>query len=134
MVLYTCNNSSTIDIEGAEKYFTNLPLNNFPDEKISDIATTDIRHIKVMRGTYALHPKLGTTLLLKVCKTSIEIFNQNILNYYSDTNELETKYYPKDPCMMENDNGNSKYGPVGVCGYLQDEYGFFQEWTLSCPS
>ena len=25
--------------------------------------------------------------------------------------------------MIENGNAYAKYGPVGVCGYLQDEYG-----------
>ena len=80
MIIYACNNSAAIDIEGAEKAFTNLFLNVFPGENISDISTPALRHIKVMRGAYALPPKLGKTLLLKVCKTSSEIFNQSILD------------------------------------------------------
>ena len=39
---------------------------------------------------------------------------------------METNYYIKDPCLMKNDNAYGKYGPVGVCGYLQDEYEFFK--------
>ena len=36
---------------------------------------------------------------------------------------METKYYLNEPCLMENYNAYEKYGLVGVCGYLQDEYG-----------
>ena len=66
MILDTCNTSAAIGIEGAEKAFTNICLNTFTCENISDIATTALRYIKVMRGAYALPPKIGTTLLLKV--------------------------------------------------------------------
>ena len=76
-----------------------------------------------MLSEYALTPKLGTTRILKVCKTSMDIFNRTILNYYVNTNEMGKIYYLKDPSLMENDNGYEKYGPVRVCGYLQGEYG-----------
>ena len=79
-------------------------------------------NIKIMRGAYALPPKLGTTPLLKVCKNSSDIFNRNILNYYSNTNKMETNYYLRDHRLMENDNDNSKYGQVGDCGYLHNDY------------
>ena len=36
---------------------------------------------------------------------------------------METKYYLKDPILIENDNDYAKYFPVGVCGYLKYEYG-----------
>ena len=45
---------------------------------------------------------------------------------------METEYYLKDPRLIENDNAYAKYAPVGVCGYFQDEYGFFFKnvrWT-----
>ena len=78
-----------------------------------------------MRGGHALPPKLGMTLILKICRTSSDIFNQTILNYCADTDETITTYYLKDPCLMENDNAYAKYVPVGVCGYLQDKYLIF---------
>ena len=55
-----------------------------------------------MRGVYAdaVLPKLDTSLLLKVCKTSSDIFDQNILNYYADNDEMETKFYLKYPRLM----------------------------------
>ena len=66
IIIDTCNTSSAIDIEGAETYFTNISLNDFPGENISDIVTNALRHIKVMCGAYDIYPKLGMTLLLKV--------------------------------------------------------------------
>ena len=59
--------------------------------------------------------------------------NQNILNYYADTNGVETKYYLKDPFQIENHDMIFKYTPVGVCGSLQDEYGFFFN-NVCCPA
>ena len=47
---------------------------------IFDLSTTAIKHIKVVCGAYDFPPKLGKTILSKVCKTSSDIFNQNILN------------------------------------------------------
>ena len=31
--------------------------------------------------------------------------------------------------MMKSENAYAKYGPVGVCGYLQDEYEFFKNFS-----
>ena len=42
---------------------------------------------------------------------------------------METNYYIKDPCLMKNYNAYGKYVPVGVCGYLQDEYEFFKNFS-----
>ena len=47
---------------------------------------------------------------------------------------METEYYSKHPRLMENDNSYPKYGPFGVCGYLQDEYGFFSRMFLGLLS
>ena len=87
---YFCCNQG---IEGAGKAFTNISLNEYSGENISDLASTAIRHTKVMRGTYALTRKLGTTLFLKIWRTSSDNFNKNILNYYADTDEMENKYF-----------------------------------------
>ena len=122
MILDTCNNSAAIDIGCSEHYFTNLSLNKFPGEKISDLDTDALRNIKIMRGAYALPPKLGTTPLLKVSKNSSDIFNRNILNYYYNNNKVETNYYLRDHRLMKNDNDYSKYGQVGDFGYLQNDY------------
>ena len=36
---------------------------------------------------------------------------------------METNYYFKDPHLMKNGNDYAKYVPIGVCRYIQDEYG-----------
>ena len=76
-----------------------------------------------MSGAYALPAKLGTLLLLKVCKSSSKIFNRNTLNCYADANAMETRYALKNPTLCAADPDCAKYGPIGICGYLQDKYG-----------
>ena len=71
-----------------------------------------------MKGVYALLPKLGTTLLLKLQKTESEIFNRNISNDYASIDEMETKYLLKDPKVVISDPLYSTHGPVGCCGYI----------------
>ena len=75
MILDSCNTSAAIDIEGAEKSFGALQLADFPGENVSALATAALKFIKIMHSAYALPPKLGTMLLLKVSKMSSKIFN-----------------------------------------------------------
>ena len=35
---------------------------------------------------------------------------------------MDTEYYLKDPRLTENESSYSKYSPVGVCGYIQDDH------------
>ena len=49
MFLDACNTSSEIDVECKDNYFTKRSFNDYPGEKISDIDTTTLRHIKFMR-------------------------------------------------------------------------------------
>ena len=91
MIVDACNTSAVIDIEGAEKSFKSLSLNDFPGENVA------LNHIKIMSGAYALPPKFGTLRLLKVCKSSSQIFNRNILNYYADADAMKTRYALKNP-------------------------------------
>ena len=123
MILGTCNNFTAIDIEGAEKALTNLSLNDFPGKNIYYLATAAIRHIRFMLSAYALPTKLVMKIILKVCKTSGDILDQNILNYYANTNEMKTRYYLKYPRVIENENSHDKYSPVRVCEYIQVDYG-----------
>ena len=58
MILYSCNDFAAGNIEGSEKSFTNISINKFPGENTSDIATTALRNIRVMRGEYAITQKL----------------------------------------------------------------------------
>ena len=75
MILDACNTSAAINIEGAEKSFKALTLSDFPGENVSDLVTVALKYIKIMSGAYVHPPKLGTLLLLKMCKSSSDIFN-----------------------------------------------------------
>ena len=61
-------------------------------------------------------------LFLKIQKTETEIFNRNILEYYRVTDELEREFALKDPKLMLLDPRYPKYGPVGCCSFLQEQY------------
>ena len=122
MVLYVCNSSILIDIEGASTPFESLALKDFRGEKLSALSTTAFKYIKIMKGVYALHSKLGTILLLKVQKTESEIFNQSILDHYATADEMETKYFLKDPKIMISNPLYSTHSLVGCCGYIRDDY------------
>ena len=87
IILDACNTYSIFNIEGEEKDFTNLSLNDFPVKNITYIATTFLRNIKVMRGEYALPQKLGTTFFLSLQKFKWD-FNWNILNLYANNDEI----------------------------------------------
>ena len=118
-----CNTSATIDIEGAEDAFKKLTLLSFPGDDVSALATSALKFIKVVDGAYALPPSLlGTQHLLKTSKTSIDIFNHNVLNKCNRVDEMETRYYLKDPTLMKADPTYSDFGPIAICRFLQDEY------------
>ena len=90
------------------------------DARISTIAVT-FKYIKIMSaGASPLPPKLGTLLLLKVCKSSREICNCNILNHSAEADAMETRDALQNPTLCAVDPDYAKYIPIGVCGYLQD--------------
>ena len=122
MVLDACNTSAAIDIDSAEIKFNDLSLSDFPGQDVSSLSTLALKYIKIMMGAYNLPTKLATKLLLKVQKTETEIFNRNILEHYRVADELEREFALKDPRLMLLDSRYPKYGPVGCCSFLQDEY------------
>ena len=122
MVLDACNTSAAIDIDSAQVKFDELLLSNFPGQDVSALSTLALKYIKIMMGAYNLPTKLATKLLLKVQKTETEIFNRNILEHYRVADELEREFALKDPKLMILDSRYPKYGPVGCCSFLQEQY------------
>ena len=122
MVLDTCNTSAAIDIEIAVIKFNELSLSNCPRQDVSSLSTLALKYIKIIMGAYNLPTKLSTKLLIKVQKTDTEIFNRNILEHYRVADELERGFALKDSRLMLLDSRYPKYGPVGCCSFLQDEY------------
>ena len=123
MILDAYNTSTAIDIEGAEDAFKKLSLQSFPGENVSSLATTAIKFIKVVDRVYALPARLGSQLLLKTSSTlSRNIFNRNVLDRYNHVDEMERRYYLNAPSLMKADTSYSDYGPIAICGFLQEEY------------
>ena len=56
-------------------------------------------------------------------ETRSETFNKKVITQYSISDELEREYALKDQSLMKADSRYEKYGPIGCCGFLQDEYG-----------
>ena len=78
MTLNTCNASVEMDIEAAKESFRGLKLENFPGENVTDLATSALKCIKIMRGDYAIDVTVGSSLIKKVCGTSSEYFNRRM--------------------------------------------------------
>ena len=75
-----------------------------------------------MQAEHYLPEHLSTELLLKCSKTQSEIFNRKVLTQYSTSDELEREYVLKDQSLMRSDSRYEVFGPIGCCGFLQDEY------------
>ena len=123
MVLETCNISLTMDVKEAENSFNELKLSDYSGENISALATDALKLIKIMSGSYALDVRIGSNLLKKVSSTSSDYFNRTIFGHLDKAHRMEDKYMLKDPGLLKKDPLYSKYGPIAVCGILQEEYG-----------
>ena len=55
-------------------------------------------------------------------RTSSDYFNRTIFGYLDNAHRMEDKYMLKDPGLLKKDALYSKYGPIALCGVLQEEY------------
>ena len=122
MILETCNISASMDVKGAEDDLNALALSSFPGENISAFATAALKFIKIMNSAYSLPLRTGSNILRKTTKTSSEYFNRTIFTHLDNAYRMEDKYALKDPALLKLDPLYSKYGPIGICGILQEEY------------
>ena len=123
MILETCNFSLSMDVKEAEESFEKLTLSSYAGENVSSVATDALKLIKIMNGSYAMGIRTGSDLLKKVSSTSSDYFNRTIFGHLDKAYRMEDKYMLKDPGLLKKDPEYSKYGPVAICGLLQDEYG-----------
>ena len=123
MVLSACNTSASIDIDTAKVKFKELSLSNFPGENVSSLSTLALKYFKIMQAGHYLPEHLSTERLLKCAKTQTEMFNRKVLTQYSTSDELEREYALKDQSLMRADSRYDVFGPIGCCGFLQEEYG-----------
>ena len=122
MALETCNASVSHDIDGAGVLFSNLKLETYPGENISDFTTEALRLIKIMAGGYALPVHTGSRLLMKVTKTSSEEFNRKVFTLLDSVKTMEYKYKVADPKSLASDPDYPKYGPISLVSTLQQAY------------
>ena len=137
MILDVCHASEAMDIDGAIDEFRSLSLSDFPGENVSALATKALKLIKIMNRAYAMDVKTGSSLIKKVTNTSSDYFNRNMYNHLDNAKRLEDKYRLKDPRLLKEDDEYGEYGPIGICGILQEEYGRLfadKEWPALRPT
>ena len=122
MILEACNASASLDIDGATKKIRELSLSSFPGENVSDLATTALKLINIMDGAYAMPVNIGSTLIRKVSNSSCQYFNRTMFGHLDKARQMEIMYKIKNPMLLKADPLYSRYGPIGICGLLQDEY------------
>ena len=136
MILETCNISVSMDVKGAQDDLTTLELSSFAGENVSAFAILALKLIKIMSNAYSLPLRTGSDILRKVTKTSSEYFNRTMFTHLDVAYRMEDKYALKDPALLRQDPLYPKYGPIGICGILQEEYSRLykaKDWpALSC--
>ena len=124
MALDVCNASAVEDIEDAVSTFQALKLDAYPGENIVDFTTEALRLLKIMDTGYALPYKIGSTLLMKVEKTSSNYFNNKIMGMQDVVKQMERSVGPlKNPALLKTLPTYHTHGPFALCAELQELYG-----------
>lgn len=124
MVLEVANVSLTHDIGAAEVSFRALRLSSYPGENVSDMANDALKYIRVMQSGYALPVDLSSVLLNQVANSQSAYFNRTCYNALDQVRVMEKSCgRDKDPRLITSHTLYPKYGPVGICAFLQEEYG-----------
>ena len=76
-----------------------------------------------MSGYYPMPLNTGSKLLKKVSETQSTYFNRIIHAHLDIVKPMENRYKLKDPVLLKKDTDYSTYGPIGICGLIQSEYG-----------
>ena len=122
MVLKACNASASLDIDRATNKFRDLSLSSFPGKQLSDLATIALKLIKIMDGAYMMPVNFGYTLIRKESNSSCQYFNRTMFEHLDKARQMESMYKIKNPMLLKAHPLYSKYGYIGIYGFLQDEY------------
>ena len=114
---------SSHDIDGAAQLFSDLRLDTYPGENVSDFAKEALRLIKVMQGGYALPVNTWSWRLQKLTRTACKEFNHKVFNLLDYVKTMEHKYKVLDPRTILKDSDYPKYGPVALISTLHEMYG-----------
>ena len=123
MILEVCHASFAFKMDDATKSMEDLALTTFPGENVSKFSNEAQRLIKIMKGGYALPYQLGSKLINKVCATQSLYFNRTMYNLLDHALAMEKRHGPhRDPKLLENDPEYPKYGPLGICVTMRENY------------
>ena len=123
MVLEVCHASCTFKIDEASKSLDALSLADFPGESISKFLNETQRLIKILKGGYALPYQLGSQIQNKDCSTRSLYFNRSVFNLLDKAMALEKAHgLYRDPKQLESKPGYDKYGPLGLCITMRENY------------
>ena len=138
MVLNVCHASFAFKLDDASDKLKSMQLIDYPGENVSQFANESQRLIKIMMGSYALPYQLGSQLVRKVCDTQSTYFNRTMFNLLDSVLAMEKSHGPhRDPKLLEKVSGYSKYGPLGVCKEMREQYADqvrLKTWPALAPS
>ena len=96
---------------------------DYPDENVSQFANGAQRLIKNTMGSHALPYQLGSQLVRTVCDTKSTYFDRTMINLLDKVLTTEKANGPhKDPKLLESSANYIKYGLLGVCKEMREQY------------
>jgi hypothetical protein len=132
MALSICNASQSYDIEGAQKRLDELTLDSYPGEDVTACTAFAQKQFKVIQTGYAPPFRSGSKLLLKLCGTECEQFNQQVYAKLDFVKKFENKYKLADPTSITTNPDYNTYRPIALITWLQEEHPDFvtdHEWS-----
>jgi hypothetical protein len=122
MALDICNAPQYFDIDGAQTKLGELKLENYPGENITACAAYAQKQFKIVQSGYAPPVRSCSKLLLKFSSTECEQFNRQVYSILDLVKKFENKYKLADPKLITTHQDYSKYGPIALIAWLQQEH------------
>ena len=108
-----------MDVEGANTSLLNISLLDYSGENVETFATEDLQLLKIMSGNNDMTSTAGSSLLEKFENISSTYFNRHTHYHLDVVKPMENKHTLKYPALLKKDLVYAKYGPIGICGLIQ---------------
>jgi hypothetical protein len=122
-VLETCHASTGRDVAQAKKDLDALELSSFPGEDVTELATKAKSLIEIMSNDFALPIDQGSKLLMKVTKTSSDMFNRAAFAKLDEVRKFEQQYRLLNPEKIKTDQQYATLGPLAIIAWMINEHG-----------
>ena len=122
-VLETCHASTGRDVAQAKKDLDALELSSFPGEDVTELATKAKSLIEIMSNDFALPIDQGSKLLMKVTKTSSDMFNRAVFAKLDEVRKFEQQYRLLNPEKIKTDKQYATLGPLAIIAWMINEHG-----------